>query len=135
MGFLRRLAAIVYDSLLVLAVCFLATAVVLPLNNGEAFQYDQYAYPVFLLTLCFFFFAWFWTHGGQTPGMKAWKVLLVSDEHPDISGVGWKQAGKRFIAALVSWMIFGAGFVAILIGKQKLAWHDRFSGSQLIFTG
>ena len=126
------MAAILYDSLLLMAACFLATAIALPLNNGEAFQSGQYAYPAYLIVISFVFFGWFWTHGGQTPGMKAWKLKLISANQPHVSKISWKLAAKRFIAALLSWIVLGAGFVIILFSKQKLAWHDRLSATQII---
>ncbi len=132
-GFWRRMAAIFYDSLLILALFFLATAVVLPLNDGKAFSSDQYAYPVFLFLVCFVFFGWFWTKGGQTPGMKAWKLTLISDDYPNESNVSWKQAVRRYIAALFSWLVFGIGFAVIAVNKQKLSWHDRLSNTRMIY--
>lgn len=134
-GFWRRMAAISYDGLLLIAACFLATAIVLPLNNGEAFHAGQYAYPVYLIAIGFAFFGWFWTHGGQTPGMKAWKLKLISSNHPGASKISWILVTKRFIAALLSWVVLGIGFIVILLGKQNLAWHDRLSDSRIIFTG
>jgi uncharacterized RDD family membrane protein YckC len=134
-GFWRRMAAISYDVLLLIAVCFLATAIALPLNNGEAFHAGQYAYPAYLIVIGFAFFGWFWTHGGQTPGMKAWKLKLISTNQLNTSTISWKLAAKRFIAALLSWVVLGMGFIVILFGKQNLAWHDRLSNSRIVFIG
>ncbi|MEN8260121.1 MAG: RDD family protein, partial [Pseudomonadota bacterium] len=78
-GFFRRLGAIFYDSLLLLSVLFVATALILPFNEGEAFHSNQHYYPLFLLILSLLFFGWFWTHGGQTLGMRAWKIKVCSD--------------------------------------------------------
>ncbi len=134
-GFWRRMAAILYDSLLLIAVCFLATAIALPFNHGEAFHSDQYVYSTYLIVIGFAFFGWFWTHGGQTPGMKAWKLQLISTEGSSVSIISWKLAAKRFIAALLSWLVLGMGFIAILFGKQNLAWHDRLSNSSIVYCG
>jgi len=48
-GFFRRLAAIFYDLFLLLAVLFLATAIELPFNAGEAFQPEH----ISILSGCF----------------------------------------------------------------------------------
>jgi uncharacterized RDD family membrane protein YckC len=129
-GFLRRLAAIVYDLFLLLALLFVATLAVLPLNDGEAFTSTQYLYPVYLLVIGFLFYAWFWTHGGQTLGMRAWKIkVLTFDQKP----ISWPQALFRFTAALVSLVPGGLGFVWILIDKNRRAWHDSLSGTALFF--
>ncbi|MEE9425736.1 MAG: RDD family protein [Methylococcales bacterium] len=134
-GFWRRMAAILYDSLLLLAAFFLATAIALPLNNGEAFHSDQYIFSGYLIVISFAFFGWFWTHGGQTPGMKAWKLKLITSNQSSVSKISWKLAAKRFMSAILSWVILGTGFVSILFSKQKLAWHDRLSNSRIIDCG
>jgi uncharacterized RDD family membrane protein YckC len=132
-GFWRRIVAILYDSLLLIAACFLATAIALPLNNGEAFHSGQYIYPVYLIEISFGFFGWWWPHGGQTPGMKAWKLQLVSSNYSSTSNINWKMATKRFVAALLSWATLGIGFVVILLSKHNLAWHDRLSNSYIVY--
>lgn len=129
-GFLRRLAAILYDLLLLIAVLFVATALLLPLNKGEAFTVQQFFYPLYLLTISFLFYAWFWTHGGQTLGLRAWKIkVLTFDQKP----ISWKQALLRFVTAILSWGIFGLGFLWILIDKDHRSWYDNLSKTALFF--
>lgn len=129
-GFLRRLAAAVYDGFLLLAVWFFATALALPFNGGQAFASDQFLYPLYLLTISFGFYGWFWTHGGQTLGLRAWKIKVVSC---DDVGVSWSQAGKRFIGGLLSWGCLGLGFFWCLLDKDRQCWHDYLSKTRLIF--
>ena len=128
-GFFRRLGAIVYDSLLLLSVLFVATALILPFNDGEAFRSSQYAYPLFLLLVSLLFFGWFWTHGGQTLGMRAWKIKVCSE---DSRPIGWTQATARFAAAILSWGICGLGFVWILFDKRNRGWHDILTKTQIV---
>lgn len=115
-----------YDALLLLAVLFFATAIALPLNSGQAFTSQHILYPLYLLSISFLFYGWFWTHGGQTLGLRSWKMQLVSRSEKAIS---WKQAFMRFICAIISWLFLGAGFLWILFDKNKLAWHDYLSGT------
>jgi uncharacterized RDD family membrane protein YckC len=129
-GFLRRLAAIFYDILLLIALFFVATALLLPLNSGEAFTAKQFFYPIYLFVVSFFFYAWFWTHGGQTLGLRAWKIKVLTLNREQIS---WKQALLRFTAAVLSWVLFGLGFLWILIDKDKRSWHDYLSKTALFF--
>ncbi|MBL1263293.1 RDD family protein [Methylomicrobium sp. RS1] len=129
-GLFRRLAAIVYDALLLAAVLFAATAAILPFNSGHAFRPDQYFYPAYLIDVSFLFFGWFWTHGGQTLGMRAWKIkVLTACGKP----INWRQAALRFFSALFSWLIFGIGFWWILFDKQKRSWHDHLSDTAVYF--
>lgn len=129
-GLLRRLAAIVYDLLLLLAVLFAATAMLLPVNGGEAFSSRQVFFPLYLLAISFFFYAWFWTHGGQTLGLRAWKIKVLTFDHAPIN---WQQALVRFIAAIVSWAVLGLGFWWIIFDKNQRSWHDKLSKTALFF--
>lgn len=129
-GFLRRLAAMLYDTLLLLAILFAATAAALPLNHGEAFASDNPYFHAYLVFVCFGFYGWFWTHGGQTLGLKAWKLKVLTEDHRPAS---WRQASIRFIASLVSWSAFGLGFLWILIDKNKRGWHDHLSQTSVFF--
>ncbi len=130
-GFFRHLAIITYDALLLLALLFLATAIALPFNQGEAFTASQYIFPLYLLAISFLFYGWFWTHGGQTLGMKTWKVRIQTfDKQP----FTWTHALKRFFLALISWGVIGLGFLWKLIDKKRYTWHDHLSKTALFFV-
>jgi uncharacterized RDD family membrane protein YckC len=127
-GLWRRFGAIVYDLLLLAAVLFVATAALLPFTGGEAVEPNHVLYTVYLMVVSFGYFGWFWTHGGQTLGMRSWHLRLVGAAK---NGVGWREALLRFVAACVSWMAFGAGFLWMLVDAQRLTWHDRVSGTRI----
>ena len=129
-GFFLRLAAILYDSLLLLGILFVATALVLPINNGVAFTQHQYLFSLYLLSICFIFFGWFWTHGGQTLGLKAWKLKVTSVNHENIS---WKQAFFRFLAFIISMLPLGIGFLWLIFDPDKRTLYDRISKTALFF--
>ena len=129
-GFFRRLAIITYDSLLLIALLFLATAIILPFNGGEAFTSTQYLFPIYLLSVSFFYYGWFWTHGGQTLGMKTWKIKIQTFNK---QAPTWKHAFKRFIMAGFSWLFLGLGFLWQIVDKQQYTWHDHFSKTMLFF--
>ena len=128
-GLLRRLGTIVYDALLLLAVLFFATAILLPFNAGEAFSSKHVFYPAYLIIVSFLFYAWFWIHGGQTLGMRAWKIKLHSaDGRP----MNWRRAAMRFAVAGLSWACLGLGFVWCLFDPQRRCWHDAASNTRLV---
>lgn len=128
-GLLRRLAIMCYDALPLFAVLFAGTLIVLPLNGGQAFAPHDPLYSAYLLSVCFIYFGWFWTHGGQTLGMRAWGVRLVGR---NAAGVMWRECLVRYLAALVSLVPFGLGFFWMIIDSEKRSWHDRISGTRLI---
>lgn len=125
---LRHLAAIFYDLLLLSALLFFSTALLLPFNGGEAFTSRQIFYPIYLLCVSYFFYGWFWTHGGQTLGLKAWKLKAVSNNGNPIT---WRQAFIRFVVSIVSWGCLGLGFLWVFFNKGRLSWHDMASKTAL----
>ncbi len=127
-GLWRRLAAIVYDSFLLFAVLVLATIVLLPFTGGEAVAAGNPFYLPYLLAVSYLFLGWFWTHGGQTLGMRAWRIRAQTFAGYEMT---WGQALKRFGAALLAWAPSGAGFVWQWLDADGLAWHDRLSGTYL----
>jgi uncharacterized RDD family membrane protein YckC len=127
-GLLRRLAAVFYDSLLLVAVFFVATALILPLNAGRAFASTQYFYPIYLLVVSFIFFGWFWTHGGQTLGLRAWKIKIQTLDQHDIT---WQQAALRFLGILLT---LGLDITWVVFNKRYLAVHERWSQSTVFYN-
>ena len=128
-GLLRRLAAIAYDSLLLFGVLFVAAAIVVAFNRGEEVHHPLFS--VYLLGVSYLFFGWFWTHGGQTLGMRAWKFRVQRFHGGAIS---WQQALRRYLLAIVSWAVLGLGFLWMLVDKDKMTLHDRFSRTVLVRT-
>jgi uncharacterized RDD family membrane protein YckC len=125
-GLLRRLGAVVYDSLILSAVLLFATAPPVVLHGGAI--EGSVLFRIYLVAVAFLFFGGFWTYGGQTLGMKAWGIRLRAS---DGSPVNRRQALLRFVTAGVSWLALGAGYLWCLVDRQGLAWHDRLSDTRL----
>lgn len=128
-GLLRRLAALLYDSLLLLALWFIATALLLPFTGGTAIRPQHPLMTSYLLFVSFFFYGWFWLHGGQTLGMRSWRLQLQNLRPGPIS---WWQALLRFLVAIPSAVFFGIGYLWMLVDKKQLTWHDRYSETRVV---
>ena len=129
-GLARRLGAIFYDALLLLALLMLGSFLYVPVAGRVLpAPLGRTLYQIFLFAIGFLYFAWFWTHGGQTLGLRTWKLRLVARDGGSIT---WPQATQRFALALVSWLCLGLGFLWVLVDHEKLAWHDRLSSTRLI---
>jgi uncharacterized RDD family membrane protein YckC len=130
-GLLRRLAAIMYDTLLVAAVLFMATVPFIAVRGGEPVEIgDNTSYRVALVIVIYTFFVGFWTRSGRTLGMQSWGLQLetMNGGRPTLA-----TASVRFIAAIVSWAPFGLGFLWQLWDKDRLTWHDRISGTHIVY--
>lgn len=124
----RRFGAIVYDSLLVLAVWFLVSVPFVALRGGEPVEPGNPAYRIALIVSAWAFFVGFWTRAGRTLGMQSWRLRL---ETVDGARPGIGAATLRFLAAIVSWLPLGLGFLWQLWDDEGLSWHDRLSGTRL----
>jgi uncharacterized RDD family membrane protein YckC len=130
-GLLRRLAAIMYDTLLVAAVLFMATVPFIAVRGGEPVEIgDNTSYRIALVIVIYTFFVGFWTRSGRTLGMQSWGLQLetMNGGRPTLA-----TASVRFIAAIISWAPFGLGFLWQLWDKDKLTWHDRISGTHIVY--
>lgn len=124
----KRLAAIIYDSLLLLALMFLATLPFLAIHGG-AVDPGDIPYRLTLLVVAWSFFVGFWSYFGRTLGMQSWR-LRVEDSNGNVPNL--KAASIRFFAAIISWLPLGLGFLWQLWDKDDLSWHDRISGTRLV---
>jgi len=133
-GIARRLAAMLYDGLLLAALWFVATALLLALSGGWLADPDRPAWLLYglrfsLLLVTLLFFAGFWTNGGQTLGMRAWRIKLIGASGDPVR---WKQALWRFALAIPSLGAFGLGLLWLLFDRERCALHDRLSDTRLV---
>lgn len=128
-GLMRRLGAIVYDSLLVLALLFIVTIPFIAIRGGQPVEAgDSLLYRLCLAAIIFVFFTGFWSHSGRTLGMQSWGLRV---ETPNGEIPTFTVASFRFFAAILSWLPAGLGFIWQLWDKDQLTWHDRLSGTRL----
>ncbi|MBD3610710.1 MAG: RDD family protein [Gammaproteobacteria bacterium] len=151
-GVLKRLFAMLYDALLVMALWLVASALLLPFSGDVKGEQYNPLITVYLLIVTYLFFHWFWTHGGQTLGMRAWKIKLV---HVDSKAIDWKITLLRFVTGMPAWIliiiaslgvtgnelgvielssrtIFISGLVWLLIDNWPNSWRDRLSHTRVI---
>jgi len=129
-GFFKRILIICYDGLLLLGVILLASLFIPLLPDAVNFSLaGKVIKGLYLFSIIFLFYGWFWTHGGQTLGMKVWNLYLVN---ADGKFINWKTALLRFIAAIFSWAAVGLGFTWILLDRRQRAWHDIISRTQIL---
>lgn len=126
----RRLAAGTYDLLVVLAILMVLTGLVLLARAGSPFDPQSAWFRLLLLVGWWAYFAWSWTRAGQTLGMRAWRLELTGRDGRLAS---LRQATLRFVAAWLSTLALGLGFLWCLVDREGRAWHDRLSGTELAF--
>lgn len=128
------MAALSYDLLVLVAIWMFAAALVLLIFGGtvDVVQQPPLYHVVLqsvLLGLTGFYFVVSWSRGGQTIGMRAWRVRIVDEDGnpPDA-----RRSLLRFPLALVS-LIAAFGFVWCLFDIRRRAWHDVMAKTRMVF--
>jgi len=165
-GFLSLLGCWLYDFMLLCAVWLLAVIVYLipaqmlinvdssQKNNLSTTEFSGPVFYAYLFLVSWFFFAWFWKHGGQTLGLKSWSLRLQTENGHTLN---WLQTLLRFLIAGTPWLIslfvyeqittrqllqppyeysafilgFG-GLFWILIDKKNRSLQDIFSHTRIV---
>lgn len=126
---LVRLAAFAYDGLLMLAMWFVLGGIAVAVNGGEGLAPNNPFMPALMFVIWFWFNAHFWRRGGQTLGMRAWRLrLLTTDQGP----LTLLQCGLRLVAAVPSFALLGLGYWWGWIDKNGRTWHDIYSHTRVI---
>ena len=133
-GLARRLGAWAYDALLILALVMIATALMLPLNGGEALTAAdnpvlELAYRTVIVAVVVAYCGYCWTHSGQTIGMLAWRIRV---EREDGHRLTWGDSCLRVGAAMVSTLALGLGYLWLWLDPQRRTWHDRWTRTRVV---
>ena len=113
----RRIAALPYEALLLLALIIIAAFPVAGLKNATLSGALQLLFQVYLFCVIAIYFTWFWRHGGQTLAMKTWRFRVVNVNGRELN---FAQALRRFVYAF---LFYGPACVGIAL----LFFPDRIS--------
>jgi uncharacterized RDD family membrane protein YckC len=131
-GLMLRVFALLYDALPVLGLWFAATVAALAITGGGLDVHrlaDKALMQALLLAATAGYFVISWRRGGQTIGMKPWRLRIVRS---DGNAPGAGQLLLRFIVAVVSLCALGTGFLWALFDAQSRTWHDIAAGTVMV---
>lgn len=149
---LRRLAAMVYEAVLLFGVVMIAGIAYSVLTQQRHALQGTLGLQLVLFAALGLYFAYFWSHGGQTLPMKTWRIGVMSR---DGAGLSFGRALARYA---LSWLWFmpalaslgmsgvrgaGAAFAVIAAGmaaylllarlrRDRQYLHDVVCGTQLV---
>ena len=126
-GLLRRVGAMIYDGMLVLALWMTTLFVVVGLNRGE-YVFGALIQSLLFLEL-FAFFALSWVAKGHTLGMMAWRLRVETQRGEQLT---LNQATLRFIGAMLAFASVGIGYLWCLFDTNGRTWPDLLSRSRLV---
>ena len=125
----RRLASLIYEALLLAALVWAAAVLFRGMENALGAAHVRLAFQAYLLAVTYGYFAWQWTHGGQTLAMKTWRMRLLRRSGEALNA---RIALARYAVALCGTLAFGAAFLWALVDRDRLFLHDRLAGTQII---
>jgi uncharacterized RDD family membrane protein YckC len=128
-GVWRRFAAGFYDLLLLAAVWMLITLIVIVLRGGEAVSPGALPYQLLLFVVAAAFYISSWLRGGQTLGMRAWRIRLEKNSG---AAIDLHTGLLRFASGLLTIASGGVGLLWLWIDRDRLPWHDRLAGTRVV---
>ncbi|WP_434356903.1 RDD family protein [Parasalinivibrio latis] len=142
-GFFRRLGAFIYDGLVVVALLMLAGALgvgfgatlielgLVSMTGYVDISDFMTSHPVASQIFTFYmaavllgFFVFFWCRGGQTLGMRAWRLRV---QNSDGSNITIMQALIRLSTACL-----GLGNLLVIFDPKNKAFQDHFAKCEVI---
>ena len=127
----RRLFAAVYDLLPLLGLWFLAGVLAVAVTGGAIDPHQLWAKVLVQTLVVVLWAAYFvisWTRGGQTLGMRAWRLRVVD---MDGGALSWRTSALRFVVALPSVLLLGCGFWLALFDPRGRTLYDRIAHTRV----
>lgn len=127
-----RLLSLLYDFFPMLGIWFVVVVAAILLHRGEAIESNTLAGALELIALLAatgLYATASWRRGGQTIGMKPWRVYVTT---PDGSLAPLGKLWLRYAVGIVSLLCAGLGFWWAWVDRDRLTWHDRLSGTRFI---
>jgi uncharacterized RDD family membrane protein YckC len=106
-GLGRRLAALIYEGLLLFGILMAAGWLYGGLTQQRHALEGRLGLQLFLFLVLAVYFVWFWTHGGQTVALKAWRLRVVA-----ANGLPLTQT-RALARYLCSWLWFLPSLLAV----------------------
>jgi uncharacterized RDD family membrane protein YckC len=133
-GFGRRLAALIYDGLLLTALLMMFTAGALFFTHGAAVLPATegawaYLYRAGLVLVIAAYYVLNWLRSGQTLGMRAWHLRAVADSGKPLA---LKAALLRVVFGLLAWAPAALGVLWLYFDPERLALQDRLSRTRVV---
>lgn len=123
-----RIAAAIYDLFPVLALLLTAGAVAMGVTQGKL-DYHSWWYRLWLLAVVGGYYVLSWRFGGQTIGMRAWRLRLVDANQ---NSPGWGVCVLRFFLGVLALAPAGLGLLWCLLDRQRRGWHDLACGTRVL---
>jgi len=124
-------ACLIYEVLVVVALSLAATTIFVLLLGEATVGIKRYLLQLFLWLAVGVYFVWCWQRKGQTLAMQTWRLKLLNQ---DAQLLTLKAATIRYVLASLSLIVFGSGFLWLIIDRDRLFLHDRLLKNKIIYA-
>ena len=129
----RIIGSAIYDGLVILGllmiVGFVAVGIHYWITGAEAIEYSL-LFQLLILAVIIAYYAYFWRASGQTVGMKAWRIKLMSLDDQAITA---SQMALRILVAFPAYACLLLGVLWQYWSADQLNWHDKASRTKIIY--
>ncbi|HET8708440.1 MAG TPA: RDD family protein [Pseudomonadales bacterium] len=138
-GLGRRLAALVYDGLLLAAVYMVIGAIWVAIFQALLGHQPESGLPrqltlfPLLVLVTYGYYGWCWKRTGQTLGMKTWGIRVETIDLPP-QMLDWGRTLRRMVAGALNWLIFGTGYLLLYFNDEKLTLVDQLSSTRVVLV-
>ena len=121
-----RLLALTYDCLPMIPLFLIIGALFLWMNGGKTVEQSPGLGVLELTSMWLLAGAYFvlsWRRGGQTVGMRPWRLMVLSADGKPVG------VGKLWLRYLVAWLTPGICLLWTLVDAERRGLHDLAAGT------
>jgi len=124
----KHFAAFIYDIFPMLGIFIMTAFIVVLIRNGKAVEQHTLWFDALIVSEIMFYYMYSWKLGGQTLGMRAWKIKIIPNNNKQ-STLTWTQTSMRFLTGIISTLLLGLGLFWKSFSKDQDSWMDKVSDS------
>ncbi len=128
---LYRVASLIYDSLIVIALVISVSALAITINQGDVLEspVGKAINAVAYVLVVGLYFVGSWIRSGQTIGMRAWKIKVLKN-NDDVT-LDWGQAIARLLLGTVCLALAGIPILMAFFKPNRQPFYEQLTGSEL----
>jgi uncharacterized RDD family membrane protein YckC len=122
-------AAFIYDLLILIALSLTLSAAFTAIASDNFYQIEFWRTSFQLLWVCMIagYFGYSWKKGGQTIGMKAWRLRVVRCDKRALTST---DVLTRLVAGTLNSFLLNLGWLGYL-GRSRLSLTDKLSTTRI----
>jgi uncharacterized RDD family membrane protein YckC len=126
---IKRYLAVVYESLLMVALALVLTAIYYMLLGDASQGWKRLGLQLMVWGSMGAYFVRCWTVSGQTLASQTWKLKVVNQQGQLLV---WQQAVMRYVVASILLLPAGLTLWWAILDREQQFLHDRLLGSRVV---